>query len=486
MQNIKDRINPHLYTIYQKLEEQAEVFEFDPKQLIWDLRRFDHAVKFVYLTIKNMYPKLTWHRSIYFEHIKAFTGGKFEEGDGFKNSFDRFLTNFEELENSFKQDTYCPDKTLIPFSVGKINVDGSHRISLAAFYNKKLEGVELKQLKEPNYNYIYFRGNKQPEWINDFTYFHRVLSNNKIRIIHIHPKAKITTKEITQIFDDFNLKVEYHKEIYLKAFAHGLIVREFYKNEKWIGNYENKFEGALGHSSKSYTSKKPLLVYFVEEHDLDKLRAIKSKIREKCKIGNFSVHINDTYQETLDLSHIFLNEQSIKFLNSCINNNTFWKTDEFLSIFRKKQTLSELADYVVVGSFPLALLGLRENRDIDIIYDDSKYKLKQSDIDTHNNYIQQFGFSYLEILNDPRQYFYWKGLKFFSLDNVWRLKKLRKEKKDYIDNVLYHFLKYSTLNTNWLYEKVNRMKIQFNPRPFIRKIVGDKFYQQLKKTFKNG
>lgn len=485
MQYIKDKLNPHLYKIYSNLDDTAEVFEFDPSQLIWDTRRFDHAVKFVYLITKSKHPKLQWCKSIYYEHIKAFSGGKFEEGDGFKDNFEDFIKNFEVLENTFETNTYNLDTSLIPFA-NNINVDGSHRVSLAAFYQKKLKGVVLKQLIEPNYNYIFFRNNKQPEWVNDFVYLHRVLANNKIRIVHVHPKAKITTQEIQSIFEEHYVKTEYHKEIYLRSFAHGLLAREFYKNEKWIGNYQNKFEGVLGHSSKSHTSRKPLKIFFIEEDNLDKLRSIKNKIRKKCKIGNFSVHINDTYQETLDLANIFLNEQSLKFLNSCINNNTFWKTDKFLSDFKKNQTLLNIGDYVIVGSFPLALLGLRENRDVDIIYDDNKYKLDDTSIDCHNSYINQFGFSHQELLSDPRQYFYWKGFKFLSLDNVWKLKKLRKEKKDYIDRVLYNILKYSALNTSWLYQKAIFFKLQINPRPMIRKIVGEKFYQKLKKTFKNG
>jgi len=485
---IKNKINSHLYKIYNNLDDTAEVFEFDPLKLIWDSRRFDHATKWVYLNEKHKYPHLSWWKTIYYEHIKAFSSGKFTEGDGNKKNFNDFIRDFEQLEASFKKNDFNTDETLIPF-VNEINVDGSHRISLAAFYKKALKGVVLKQLKEPNYNFSFFQNKKQPQWINDFVYFQRVLSNNKIRIVHVHPTSIIKDNEIATIFNAHKVKVEYHKEIRLKRFAHGLIVREFYKHEKWIGNHENKFQGALGHSSKSYSSKKPLKIFFIEEDNLNTLRSIKTEIRKKCGIGNFSVHINDSYQETLDLANIFLNEQSIKFINSCFNNSTFWKTDQFLNDFIKNGKLTNIGDYAVVGSFPLALIGLRENRDIDIVCNEDEYKEHKenlADIDCHNKYLQQFGLYYEDILSDPRQHFYWQGQKFLSLENVWKIKEQRREKKDYIDKILFHTLQYSSLNTNWLFQKINRFKLKINPRPIVRKLVGEKFYQKLKEVLKNG
>lgn len=481
---IKDKLNPHLYSLYNNLDEHGEVFEFSCNPFIWDKRRFDLAVKYVYLTQKDTHPTLKWHKKIYFEHIKAFSGGKFKEEDGSKKDFDDFLKNYHQLEEAFKSGIFDASSNIIPFKNG-INADGSHRISLGAFYSLPLKGVSLPQLIEPNYNYVFFRDNKQPEWVNDFVFLQNVLSNDDIRIIHVHPKAKIKHDQILGILLRHGIIPEYHKSIHLSKFAHGLVVRELYKNEKWIGNHKNNFVGAFAHAAQSYTAKKPLNVYFIKESNTEILRNIKNEIREICNIGNFSVHINDTYTETLNLAKIFLNEESIFFLNSCFNNTTFWEADEFIDYLKYKSYSKNFPDYVLTGSFPLSLIGLRKNKDIDFICSEKDISIIKSifkDADCHNEYIQQFGLDHKDIIYNPVQSFFWKGIKFISLKNVWHLKNQRKERKDYLDKYLFWCQKHIPFNSNATYQKLHRFRP--TPKSVARKLLGNNVYETLKKAIR--
>lgn len=481
---IKDKLNPHLYKLYNGLDEHGEVFEFSSNNLIWDKRRFDLAVKYVYLTQKNSHPTLKWHKKIYFEHIKAFSRGQFKEEDGSKTNFDDFLKSYHKLEEAFRTNIFDTSLSVVPFKNG-INTDGSHRISLSAFYSHPLKGVSLPQLIEPNYNYVFFRHNKQPNWLNDFVFLQNVLSNEDIRIIHVHPKARIKHDEILDVLLKHGIIPEYHKSIYLSKFAHGLAVRELYKSEKWIGDHKNKFAGAFVHASQSYTAKKPLKVYFIKESNTDLLRKIKNEIREICNIGNFSVHINDTYKETLNLARIFLNEESILFLNSCFNNKTFWETDEFIAHLKHKSHPKNFPEYVLTGSFPLSLIGLRKNNDMDFVCDEQDISIIKSifkDADCHNEYIQQFGLDHNDIIYNPVQSFFWQGIKFISLKNVWHLKKQRQEHKDYIDKYLFWCQRHIPLDTNATYQKLHRLTL--NPKIITRKLLGNNVYEILKKVIK--
>ncbi|WP_187774796.1 FkbM family methyltransferase [Pedobacter sp. BS3] len=461
---IKDKINSHLYTLYPNLEEVAEVFEIDPGKYIWDIRRFDLATKYVFLSERRK-AHGSWFHDIYYEHIKAFSGGSFKEGDGLKDSFVDFLSNLELLINKFEKENFNNNLSYIPISNQTI-IDGSHRVSLAAFYQKKLKAITLNSIPEPNYSYQFFRENQQPSWVNDYVYLQRVNSNPNIRIIHINPKANITDAGVLEILKKHNTIVEYTKEITLKKTAFRFIVREYYKNERWIGDYSNKFAGITNHATQSWKRRKSLRVFYVLQPDLEVLNKIKSEIRQICDIGNFSVHINDTYSETRRLSDIFLNDNCIDFLNHILPNNTFWNFDKFLKSL--KNTLPDNdEDFIFVGSLPLTLIGLRNNRDFDIITkDEHKYealKVLFPEIDNHNNYLSTFNYNTLDILYDPRNYFKWQGYKFLSLAFLWKFKKRRNETKDKIDFIIQVVSRVRfPLNYSYLYTGLQKITYLFN------------------------
>ncbi|WP_233164781.1 hypothetical protein [Pedobacter sp. ASV28] len=462
---IKNKVNPYLYQLFPQLAENGVPFELDPLKLVWDSRRFDLATKYTYLKYKNKYSNLSWPKALYQNHIHAFTEGSFTEGDGSKSNLSDYIKNFEILEEKFKSNLFDKEKSYIPFK-NNINTDGSHRISLAAYYHKKLVGVPLAALKEPNYNYVYFRERKQENWVNDFVFLQHVLHNQNMRIIHVHPKAKLKTQQITEILAQHGIRVEYDKTIKLNKFAHGLYVRELYKNESWIGSSTNNYEGAFNHAAHSYSYFGKLRIFFVKEDRPDVLRKIKTTIREICNIGNYSVHINDTHNETVALAHILLNDNSISFINECHNNITFWKTDKFVKYFANTPNITEKSDdFIFVGSLPLAMTGLRENRDTDIICASEQLTTIKEilpDIDCHNQYMKQFNFNIIELLTDPRQSYYWQGFKFLSLQNVWKLKRQRKEFKDYLDFTLSKTSSYIPLPTNKIYHLATRLKFKIS------------------------
>ena len=88
---------------------------------------------------------------------------------------------------------------------------------------------------------------------------------------------------------------------------------ELYKGEEWAGNWGNDFAGFRKKVQACFPDKGPLSVYWVDLPDLEQARVLKEKIRDIYKIGNHSVHINDTHEETLRLSRALLNVNSVNF-----------------------------------------------------------------------------------------------------------------------------------------------------------------------------
>lgn len=89
-------------------------------------------------------------------------------------------------------------------------------------------------------------------------------------------------------------------------------------------------------------------------------------------------------------------------------------------------------DYLVDSSSVLSLYGLREARDID--YLSNVEPLPKSDVyDLHNSYIRYYGCDLDELIDNPKNYFYFFGVKYVSLNRLRIMKKNRGEQKDKVD-----------------------------------------------------
>ena len=83
---------------------------------------------------------------------------------------------------------------------------------------------------------------------------------------------------------------------------------------------------------------------------------------------------------------------------------------------------------VITGSTILSLYGLRDCKDIDLIY------YKDAPDDSHNQYLEtHYKLTLDQIVNDPRYHLYYNGFKYVSLDVIKNMKKIRNESKDIVD-----------------------------------------------------
>lgn len=111
--------------------------------------------------------------------------------------------------------------------------------------------------------------------------------------------------------------IVYTKEVVLCNNGPFHFIKKIYKGEHWLGNKENNFAGAqLAVHYKFAHNTAPMQVYLFQCESLQQVVAIKTKIRTLCKVGNAAIHINDTHQETIDLSLIVFDEKSIHQLNN--------------------------------------------------------------------------------------------------------------------------------------------------------------------------
>ena len=83
---------------------------------------------------------------------------------------------------------------------------------------------------------------------------------------------------------------------------------------------------------------------------------------------------------------------------------------------------------IITGSTVLSLYGLRDCKDVDLIY------FNNPPVDSHNQYLGNLYKLTLDaIFNNPKYHLYYNGLQYVSLDVIKNMKKMRNEPKDVID-----------------------------------------------------
>ena len=108
-----------------------------------------------------------------------------------------------------------------------------------------------------------------------------------------------------------------------------------------------------------------------------------------------------------------------------INNR---KNVLFSNYHKLMSTMKPDDNRVITGSTILSLYGLRDCKDIDLIY------YKNAPVDSHNQYLKrQYRLTLDDIINNPLYHLYYNGFKYVSLEVIKNMKKVRNEQKDIID-----------------------------------------------------
>ena len=181
---------------------------------------------------------------------------------------------------------------------------------------------------------------------------------------------------------------------------------------------------------------------------------------------SYSHHVNDEHWETIEMSKVFFNKNTLNYFNN-FKNNTLPLFDNKLNSFITflKSNNIDLDNILIYNSSVLAPFGLREPSDIDFIQGGinliHQNKLP-NDIDIQNKYFKR-GFMILEnenkstymednpsfminepidslmfkwklslddIIYNPNNYYLYKNIKFMNLDLFKKVKNIRGRPKD--------------------------------------------------------
>ena len=407
---------------------------FDSQQLFkWN--RFDLPIKKLFLKFYDKNINSNFGEKIYKEDLRLWNGFK-EYNNPNKNTFEAFKNDFINIFKDIKNNNFDWDKSPIIIDENKFLLNGSHRTAASSYLNSPSKFQEGQNIRDGQKvcDYKMFKDLNLSEKYMDAAALELVRNNKNLLLVSLFPSATHSR----HLVDDILLKysnIAYKKDILLNSNGAFNYTLQLYKGEAWAGDWYNNFAGFRDKSNLCFTNSNPMTIYLIEISDFNLARQIKEEIRKIYNIGNHSVHINDTYEETLRLSRCLFNKNSIHFLNNSEskNYNNFLNQLNYLEQYLIENNL-DFEDYCITASSVLSLYGLREGKDLDYLHVNPHIIQGHLDISSHNEYgIGRYSKDKDDIIFNPDNHFYYGNLKVASLEIVKALKEKRGEEKDHID-----------------------------------------------------
>ncbi len=418
-----------------KIDENSEfTVEVVPARKLICKQRIDLMAKYLLLEARDMGLDVSFYETLYAEHISAFTHGTYQEpGNSKKSSLDAYLKEFYTIIESIRKYGFDEKISLIPTGKNYEILDGSHRVSVAAYYDLDVKIVRFAKI-ERNFDAEFFESRGLKSKYLDLMVNRYLQFKENIYVAIFWPAARdldIKHEAIERIGKEAN--IVYQKDIHLTPNGLKNIVRQVYDGQEWIGNAETMYFGANRKAYFCSSNNNILSVVFFECEDLSIVLKMKKEIRERFDIQNHSVHITDNASETRQVAKLLLNKNSIYFANygnPDIYNHSNVKFDYFRKCI-KEQKLTEKC--IVDSSMILSLFGIREARDLDYLCIDNLNPELPQGMDNHESELKYYTKDKTNLIYDPNNFFTYFGIKCLTLERLKEMKLNRNEQKDILD-----------------------------------------------------
>lgn len=430
--------------------------------------RFDIPAKTLYARLRNF--ETDWGEEVYSHHLKVWNG--YHEREPKKSSFEEYRETFDQILDDVENKNF--DWSRSPIAVNGETGDllnGGHRFAAALTFDQEIE-TEPRSRAPHIWNSEFFLNKTDieptgllPEVADAMAIEYCRLRESKrdLHIVLIFPSAKGREEEVQSIIKKHGTIV-YRKEAQFTENGSIHLTYQIYQEEPWVGSVQNRLKGARNKASKCFDGDGPVRAYLVQTN-LEEMFAAKQEIRDLFQISNHSVHINDTYEETLHTAQLLFNDNSINFLNMATLRPSFKK---FWALVEQARKAEGVGGICVGGSAAMAAYGIRDTGDLDYLhYRNFPHKELAPKITSHEGWTQYYHTTPEDILLNPKLYFYFSGIKFATLDVVREMKIKRWEKKDRRD-----------------VEMINQFLRQNPPKPLPLRPI-DQGFSKLKKWWRS-
>lgn len=306
---------------YNKITSDTdyEVFDINAKELI-TAQRIDLVVKYYYIQCRENNENLAFARELYEKHIEAFTDGTFlEHGNNHKNSIDRYIEVFHGLIEEFKENGFKPSISIIPIGKNYELLDGAHRVACAAYFNQKIRVIRFPTLSV-DYGVKFFKWRLLDDCYMDFIVKEFAALKDTVHLLIAWPKVTESRKldVIQEMLENNQCKVMYRKRLRFSRDELWNLIFSIYKEEYWIGNSKNNFEGITLKTDLCYDLGGAIEIYIIDSPSLELLNKAKEKIRDFFSIGKSSIHTTDSKKEMMNILMFIFDRNCNRVLNDSV------------------------------------------------------------------------------------------------------------------------------------------------------------------------
>ncbi len=414
-------------------------------------QRLDICAKHVYARLREQNPSAQWGRKVYESHILAMNQGiEFRHGKVEKSGISEFVTNYETLLNSIKKHGF-DDTKAVPITHNRTAMNGAHRIAACLLYNTPLtcQVLDTQERYDSSWGFFQKRG-LDPDILDYMALeYCRLKSDCYLAVVYPCASAKIET--IQSMLTEAG-KIICRKKIPALGMRMAVnTIRHLYPDIFWDGTHKEKFPGTRSKVKNCFTGERSFYVILFEVKNHEDVVPVKENIRDFIGMGKESLHITDDHAETICMAKTFFNANSIHFLAHATPIDSPAFNERFFRYAAAINDRGVSERFAIHGSSVMEVYGVRVANDLDYI-SASGEALNTNDvgISMSNEKAQYADCSLAELLDDPRLYFYFYGIKFVSLPVLINMKRLRRERKDRRDlglirrwhkmNLMYEFI----------------------------------------------
>lgn len=410
-----------------------------PARNLFNANRFDMMAKWLYIDAYEKGIDISWATDIYKDSIRAFSCGKFcEPGTEGKDSFEVYLTEFNELIEDIKENGFDDTKSIIPVGKNDVLLDGAHRVSVAAYYNKSVTIIRFPQLTR-DYNYRYFRQYLMSDINMGYMASTYARLNTGCYLACIWPITRGNRfEEISELISGVG-DIIYEQDVYLTFRGMCNFMVQIYGHQAWTGTIDNHFSGAEGKARVCYDKRYPIHTFLFKADCLDQVVDLKARIRALFELENHSVHISDNDSETIMMANLLYNPNSVNFMNNADPYRygyAYNKCKQFEEIVNRNHL--DINRFIVSSNCVLEKYGLKQVQEVgvasDYVFSDKEKPKDVIDgIDSYNIDLCYHSIKVDEMLYNPRNYFYFDGMKYLTLARIAEMKRNKGTEEDLRD-----------------------------------------------------
>lgn len=426
-----------LDSCYYKYDINSRCVEeiVDARKLICP-QRFDLYALLLYIDHKVKGVKNDIYAyNVYKERTRTITAFKMSEtGNDSKNSFQDFITVFDNLIEDTQKGNFDENRTLIPVDKNYVLMDGAHRTACAAYFGKKVHVLRFVEMESLHMSWEHLQNGIIPESVLDAMALESCNWHNNLHMLFMWPKAFLKKGTLQKAYKYIAGRsyVVYKKEVKMRYSAIRNLMIQLYGHMDWVGDIDNDFAGTFAKADEVWDVNGMCGFVLIQAPSCEYVLDMKQEIRNMFGIGLASMHSTDNMREARIATNAIFNPNSLQFLQYGVPTK-YKEVYRSLDSFKKQLNEQNIDRNNVLLSpdLSLAIYGIRETKDYCYISNNIDVRQsclkKISDSEPNSSFLELFGDNLFDIITSPSNFYWFNELKFFSLDNVLKYKSRRFE-----------------------------------------------------------